>query len=171
LTGIKVFRVARRGRANEEVCVIGIVVTAHAELAHALVNTAKLVVGEGVNVTSVPINADDTSETFGPRLREAIAKVDTGDGVMVLTDMFGGTPSNVGMTMHQPGRVEVLTGVNLPMMVKAMQLAMRGADLVAMAKQVKAAGQRSIAVATEVLLGSLPSSGEIKQNSVSELDG
>lgn len=132
---------------------IGVVVAAHSELAPALVHTAKLVISEEVRVSAVAIDVGDTTETFGPRLELAIAEMDDGDGVIVLTDMFGGTPSNIGMTMHQPGKVEVLTGVNLPMLIKALQLSNDAADLDDMARRVKLAGQRSIAVATEVLSG------------------
>jgi PTS system mannose-specific IIA component len=72
----------------------------------------------------------------------------------VLTDMFGGTPANVGLTMHQPGRVEVLTGANLPMLIKALQLCHTQVDLAMVAGQVRHSGARAITVASEVLCGS-----------------
>lgn len=132
---------------------IGVVVAAHSELADALVRTARLVVQSQVPVIAVAIEVGDSSDTYGPRLQECIGEVDEGDGVLVLTDMFGGTPSNVGMTMHQMGKVEVLTGVNLPMLIKAIQMSSRGDSLDEVAMGVKAAGLRSITVATEVLHG------------------
>lgn len=132
---------------------IGIVVAGHGEFSAALVNSARWVVPGDIPVVAVSILAEDDSATYEPRLHDAVATVDGGDGVLVLTDMFGGTPSNVGMTMHQPGKVEMITGVNLPMLIKALQLMDQGIELSDLAQEVKAAGQRSIAIATQVLLG------------------
>lgn len=73
--------------------------------------------------------------------------------MLVLTDMFGGTPSNIGMTLHKAGRVEVLTGVNLPMLIKVLQLIGRGETLDVVARQAKDSGARAIAIASEVLMG------------------
>src|SRR5207249_1895957 len=103
--------------------VIGVVIAAHGRLAEALVETARLVVPLAGRVESVPITGSDDTAAFVERLRGAVQRVEGGAGVMVLTDMFGGTPANVGMTMHQAERVEVLTGVNLPMVIKALQAA------------------------------------------------
>ena len=137
---------------------IGIVVSAHGELAAALANAAQLVVpGEG-RVVTVAVLPDDDSASYEARLRSAIDAAQADTGVIVLTDMFGGTPSNVGMTLYDPGRVEVLTGVNLPMLIKALQLSEQGADLDEVAREVSTAGQRSIAVASEVL--GLPGRGD-----------
>lgn len=133
----------------------GIIVAAHSDLAAALVRTARLVVDNEVPLEAVAIEATDSSATYEPRLHTAINRANDGDGVLVLTDMFGGTPSNVGMTMHHPGRVELLTGVNLPMLIKALQLSARGVELSDIAHQVRVAGQRSITVATEILSGVL----------------
>ena len=130
---------------------IGIVVAAHGGLAEALVKTACTVFPEGSPVEAVGITENDDAASYDLRLHEAVLKVGGANGVLVLTDMFGGTPSNVGLTMHQAGRVEVLTGANLPMLIKAMQLASKNPDLAAVSKQVKEYGQRSIAVASEVL--------------------
>jgi mannose PTS system EIIA component len=133
--------------------VIGVIVAAHAGLADALVETARIVVPGETRVAAVAVTKSDTAATYEARLRAAVTALDDGHGVLVLTDMFGGTPSNVGLTLHQSGKVEVLTGANLPMTIKALQLAARGVDLAAAARQVKDAGQRAIAVASEVLGG------------------
>lgn len=130
---------------------IGIVITAHDQLAEALVQTAKSVFPEGGDVQTVSITSIDSATSYSERLREAVAKVDRGEGVLVLTDMFGGTPSNVGLTLHQPGHIEVMTGANLPMLIKALQLGTKGEKLEAIARQVKEHGQRSISIASEVL--------------------
>ena len=130
---------------------IGIVVAAHGQLADALVEAALMVVPEAERVTAVSITARDDSSAYEARLRAAIDKVEAGRGVILLTDMFGGTPSNLGMTLHQPGKVEVLTGANLPMLIRALQLVRRDVDLASAAREVKEYGSRAIAVASEVL--------------------
>lgn len=132
---------------------IGVVVATHANLADALVETARTVVQGTTSVITVGITAEDTATSYEERLRAAIEQVRGERGVLVLTDMFGGTPSNVGLTFHKSGEVEVLTGANLPMTIKALQLSMRDVELVDAARQVKETGQRAIAVASEVLAG------------------
>jgi PTS system mannose-specific IIA component len=130
---------------------IGIVVAAHGDLAQALVGTARLVfAGEG-RIEAVAITESDDAAAYESKLQAAIARVNDQSGVLVLTDMFGGTPSNVGMTMHQAGKIEVLTGANLPMLIKAMQLAAKNVDLATASSDVKEYGRRSIAVASQVL--------------------
>lgn len=130
---------------------IGIVVAAHGDLAEALLTTARSVFPASGPIEAVGITNQDDAAGYEARLQAAVENVQQGDGVVVLTDMFGGTPSNVGLTMHQPGRVEVLTGANLPMLIKAMQLSTRGGSLEALAVSVKEYGHRAIAVASEVL--------------------
>jgi PTS system mannose-specific IIA component len=132
--------------------VIGIVVAAHGSLAQALVEAALLVVPEEGRVRAVAISRGDDSHAFETRLKAAIDGFG-GAGVLVLSDMFGGTPSNIGLTLHAPGKVEVLTGTNLPMLIRALQVAGRELDLLAAAREVKEYGARAIAVASEVLGG------------------
>lgn len=132
---------------------IGVVIAAHSGLAEALLNTAHMVVPSRVPVAAIGIDLTDDAASYEPKLEASIQEVNQGDGVLVLTDMFGGTPSNVGMTKHKEGEVEVLTGVNLPMILKALQMSERGATLLEIAREVKKAGERSITIATEVLSG------------------
>ncbi|MBI5509366.1 MAG: PTS sugar transporter subunit IIA [Deltaproteobacteria bacterium] len=132
---------------------IGIVVAAHGRLAEALVTTARTVVPDLCKIEAVGITEKDDAAGYDIRLHEAVTRVAGERGVLVLTDMFGGTPSNVGLAMHQTGKVEVLTGANLPMLIKAIQLAAKNTDLASTSRQVKEYGQRSIAVASEVLGG------------------
>jgi PTS system mannose-specific IIA component len=139
--------------------VIGVVIATHAHLAESLLTTARGVVANATRYVAVEINDNDTTQTYETRLREAVAKVQGDRGVLVLTDMFGGTPSNVGLTLHKVGVVEVLTGANLPMAIKALQLSVKDVDLASAARLVKEAGQRSIAVASEVLGGPVKESG------------
>ncbi len=132
---------------------IGIVIAAHADLASALLDTAKNVTRFDGKAAAVGVADGDTSASYEERLRSAVAAVKEDQGVLVLTDMFGGTPSNVGLTLHESGRVEVLTGANLPMLIKALQLSGSEDDLATIAQNVKGAGTRAIAIASEVLSG------------------
>lgn len=133
---------------------IGVVVATHGELAQALVTTAKSVVPDPGSVVAVGIESVDDTASYEARLQAAVSAVQSErGGVLVLTDMFGGTPANVGLTMHEAGRVEILTGANLPMLIKALQLSRKETDLASAARQVKESGIRAIAVASEVLAG------------------
>ena len=134
-------------------------IATHARLAESLLTTARGVVANATRYVAVEINDNDTTESYETRLREAVAQVQGARGVLVLTDMFGGTPSNVGLTLHKVGVVEVLTGANLPMAIKALQLSVKDIDLASAARQVKEAGLRSIAVASEVLGSTVKESG------------
>lgn len=96
---------------------IGVVVCTHGPLAGALVETANLIVGEFPHIAPVSLRGGDAPEEVVERLREALAAVDTGEGALILCDMFGGTPSNLALSFLGD-RVEVVTGVSLPMLLK-----------------------------------------------------
>ncbi len=95
---------------------IGVVICTHGPLAEALLDTVHMIVGEFPQASTVSVRRGDAVEAVLERLRVAIAEVDAGAGVLILCDMFGGTPSNLSLSLL--GRVEVLTGVNLPMLLK-----------------------------------------------------
>ena len=136
---------------------IGVIVAAHAKLAEALVETIELVVRHPTQIVSVAIAPGDNTESFRHRLEEAVNSFEETDGVLILTDMFGGTPSNVGMTLHSPGKVEVITGTNLPMLIKAVQICATESNVEVAALTIKQAGQAAIAIASEVLaISSIP---------------
>lgn len=97
---------------------IGIILVTHGRLADELKSAMEHVVGPQSNVETVCIGPDDQLEARRSEIRDSIAKVDTGDGVILLTDMFGGTPSNLAISMMDRSGIEVLSGVNLPMLVK-----------------------------------------------------
>jgi PTS system mannose-specific IIA component len=130
---------------------IGVIVAAHGRLSEALIEAAMMVVVDAEAVRAVDITKGDDSHVIEQRLRDAIAALAGQDGVLILTDMFGGSPSNIGLTLHQPGKVEVLTNANLPMLIRALQLGRKKISLAAAAKEVKEYGARAIAVASEVL--------------------
>src|SRR5678816_1917552 len=97
---------------------IGVVVVTHGQLATELVNAAEAIVGELPRFAAVSIGWHQDTEDARQEIGEAITRVQQGDGVLILTDMFGGTPSNLAMTFLGEGNVEVITGVNLPMLIK-----------------------------------------------------
>ncbi|WP_017931087.1 PTS sugar transporter subunit IIA [Robiginitomaculum antarcticum] len=131
---------------------IGLVIVTHGNLAIELRRAAEHVVGPQEHMDTVCIGADDDMERRRDDIRAAVKSVDTGDGVILLTDMFGGTPSNLAISLLKLGAVEVLAGVNLPMMIKLAE-ARRTHSLADAAVKAKEAGIRYIAIASEVLAG------------------
>src|ERR687891_477893 len=97
---------------------IGVVVVTHGHLATELLNAAETIVGDLPRVTAVSIGWHEDVQDAREEIAQAVGRVQAEHGVLVLTDMFGGTPSNLGMTFLETGRVEVITGVNLPMLIK-----------------------------------------------------
>jgi len=129
---------------------IGLVIVTHGRLAVELRSAMEHVVGQQANVVTVSIGADDDNDRRRSEIHAAVEQVDDGDGVVMMTDMFGGTPSNLCLSqMARPG-VEVLAGVNLPMLVKLAKV--RYLMPLAEAVQcVQAAGRKYITSASEVL--------------------
>src|SRR5437764_8447373 len=97
---------------------IGVVVVTHGQLATELVNSAEMIVGDLPHFTAVSIGWHDDVADAREDIAQAIERVRADAGVLLLTDMFGGTPSNLGMTFLEKDRLEVITGVNLPMLLK-----------------------------------------------------
>jgi PTS system mannose-specific IIA component len=131
---------------------IGVVVVTHGQLANELVNAAEMIVGDLPQFTAVSIGWHDDVNDAREDISQAIARVRGEQGVLLLTDMFGGTPSNIGMTFLETDRVEVITGVNLPMLIKLASLR-RSSDLLAVAKEMRDHGRNAIWVASDLLRG------------------
>jgi mannose PTS system EIIA component len=131
---------------------VGVVVVTHGQLAAELVNAAEAIVGDLANIAAVSIGWHDDVEHAREEIGAAIARVATEIGTLVLTDMFGGTPSNLSVTFLQPGRTEVVTGVNLPMLLKLANLR-ETVDLKAIARTVREHGQSAVWVASDALEG------------------
>ena len=130
---------------------IGVVVVTHGQLATELVNAAETIVGELAQFTAVSIGWHEDTEDARGEIAQAIARVRQDDGVLILTDMFGGTPSNLAMTFLSD-HVEVITGVNLPMLIKLADLGRR-ADLLTAAREMREEGRAAIWVASDLLRG------------------
>jgi PTS system mannose-specific IIA component len=132
--------------------VIGVVVVTHGQLANELVNAAEMIVGDLPQFTAVSIGWHDDVNDAREDISQAIDRVRGEEGVLLLTDMFGGTPSNIGMTFLEKDRLEVITGVNLPMLIKLASLR-RSSDLLAVAKEMRDHGRNAIWVASDLLRG------------------
>ncbi|MFH0787564.1 MAG: PTS sugar transporter subunit IIA [Pseudomonadota bacterium] len=129
---------------------IGIVIVTHCNLGRELVRSAEFIVGSLSQTLAVSLNPDDQEKALRGKIAEAIEKVDTGEGVILLTDMFGGTPSNISLSFLADGKVEVVTGVNLPMLI-GLASKREGKILNLVAQEIKEYGLRSIALAGEIL--------------------
>ena len=131
---------------------IGVVVVTHGQLANELVNAAEMIVGDLPQFTAVSIGWHDDVNDAREDVAQAIERVRGEEGVLLLTDMFGGTPSNIGMTFLETDRLEVITGVNLPMLIKLASLR-RSSDLLAVAHEMREHGRAAIWVASDLLRG------------------
>ena len=131
---------------------IGMVLVTHGRLATEFVAALEHVVGEQEQVAAVCIGPDDDMEQRRLDILNSVAEVDDGSGVVLLTDMFGGTPSNLAISIMDKAKVEVIAGVNLPMLIKLASVRTRFSleDAVAAAQE---AGRKYISVASYVLAG------------------
>ncbi len=143
------FDTAMRKRGEEEM--VGVVVVTHCHLGKELISAAELVVGEELKqFQSVSIDPKEGSEEIREKIIAAIRKVDGGEGVLILTDMYGGTPSNISLSLLEEKKIEVITGVNLPMLLK-LATYHNEIDVEALAVFITDYGQRNINLASEVL--------------------
>jgi PTS system mannose-specific IIA component len=129
---------------------IGALVVTHGHLGQELVAAAEMIVGEISHIRAVSIGWHDDVNDAHNDIERRIAEVDNGKGVLILTDMFGGTPSNIALAFHEPGRVDVVTGVNLPMIIKIAGQK-EGDTLDSLARIVTEKGRSSIAMASDFL--------------------
>jgi len=131
---------------------IGVVVVSHGHLADEFVAAAEHVLGPQSQMRAVPIGPDDDMEARRADIIEAVRLVDDGSGVIVLTDMFGGTPSNLAISVLSQGGLEVIAGVNLPMLIKLGEIRGR-ATLPEAAAKAQEAGRHYIRIASAELDG------------------
>jgi mannose PTS system EIIA component len=129
---------------------IGALVVTHGHLGHELVAAAEMIVGEISHIQAVSIGWHDDVNDARKDIEKHITEVDSGSGVLLLTDMFGGTPSNIALSFHNPGTVDVVTGVNLPMIIKIANQK-EGDTLESLARIVRDQGRSSIAMASDFL--------------------
>ncbi len=129
---------------------IGVVLVTHGALADAFLRAVEHVVGPQEAFETVCIEADDNMEQRRKDIIDAIARTDRGNGVIVVTDMFGGTPCNLAISVMAAGRTEVIAGANLPMLIKLARVREKG-DMQRTLDQASQAGRKYINVASQVL--------------------
>jgi PTS system mannose-specific IIA component len=129
---------------------IGIVIVTHCNLGQELIRAAEFISGRLKQTQAVSLNPGDQDELLRGKIAKAIEQVDTGNGVILLTDMFGGTPSNISLSFLSEGKVEVVTGANLPMLI-GLASKREERSLGQVAREIKEYGLRSIALAGEIL--------------------
>ncbi len=131
---------------------IGLVLVTHGRLAEEFYLAVEHVVGKQDKIETVCIGADDDIEQRRNDIVEAVKRADDGAGVIILTDMFGGTPSNLAISVMEAGKTEVIAGVNLPMLIKLTSVRTTG-DLNKALIEAQEAGRKYINVASQILLG------------------
>ena len=129
---------------------IGVVIVTHYRLGDEFLQALRLIVPDAPEYQAVAIEPGQSADEMREQIDAALTRADQGDGVLVLTDMFGGTPSNISLSFLDDRRVEVVTGVNLPMLIKLATLR-EEKDLEDLAVFVKDYGRRNISVAREIL--------------------
>jgi mannose PTS system EIIA component len=130
---------------------VGLVVATHGRLAEELVSTAEQIVGKLPAVATCLVEPGASPEVIQTQLREAVEAVEQGEGVIVLADLFGGTPCNQSLTLSAHHRLEVLTGVNLPMLLKASSLRLETMPLPDLATALAQYAQKNITCASALL--------------------
>ncbi len=132
---------------------IGIVIVTHRQLGDALVDAAEFILDNKPEaITPVTIDLNENADTLRKKISDGIKKVDQKKGILLLTDMFGGTPSNLSYSFLEEGKIEVLSGVNLPILIKAIH-SRREMKLSELAETLEAYGQKSISLASRILKG------------------
>jgi PTS system mannose-specific IIA component len=129
---------------------IGVVLVTHGRLAEEFIGALEHVVGPQKNMSAVCIGPEDDMERRREEILDRVARADEGEGVVLLTDMFGGTPSNLAISVLDQGRVEVIAGVNLPMLIKLASLR-NSEPLATVVAQAQQAGRKYINVASQLL--------------------
>ncbi len=132
---------------------IGIVIVTHGNLGGALIETAELILhGPPEGIIAVSINLTEDADKLRGKIARGLKAVNRKKGVLILTDMFGGTPSNLSYSFLEEGRVEVISGVNLPVLIKAVESRDK-MKLTELAQCIEAFGKRSISLASGILKG------------------
>ena len=131
---------------------IGVLLVTHGRLAEELKDAALTIQPEIARIVAVALEWNQTGEDARARIARGLAEADEGEGAVILTDMFGGTPTNLGLTFLEHGRVEVISGVNLPMLIKVASMTDR-VDLLEVARELREHGRNAIWVASDLLRG------------------
>ena len=129
---------------------IGLIIITHGNLALELKSAMEHIIGNQADIEIFCIKPDDDIDIQKNNIQNTIREINKGNGIIILTDMFGGTPSNLALGFLEPGKIEVLSGVNLPMLIKIGQLR-DNTNLLEVVKEGKIAAQKYISIASEIL--------------------
>jgi len=129
---------------------IGGIIVSHGKLAEELLNALTIILGEALNIEPISIGWYDDVEDSKKKISQSLRKVDQKNGIVIFTDMFGGTPSNLSFSFLKDNQVEIITGVNLPMLIKFVSL-QRSNNLKDVAKKVVDQGKKNIHLASALL--------------------
>jgi PTS system mannose-specific IIA component len=129
---------------------IGGIIVSHGKLAEELLNALNIILGEAVNIEAISIGWYDDVEESKKKINLSLKRVDQKNGVLIFTDMFGGTPSNLSFTFLKDGQVDIITGVNLPMLIKFVSL-QRSYNLKEVAGKVVEQGKKNIHLVSSLL--------------------
>ncbi|HEU4522835.1 MAG TPA: hypothetical protein VFT12_12585 [Thermoanaerobaculia bacterium] len=130
---------------------IGALIVTHGNLAHELLNAAHQIEADTTGIEAVPLEWNDTVDEAREKIRLALERVGSDRDVIIFTDMFGGTPSNISLSFLEKGHVEIITGVNLPMIVKFATVKQEAKDVSTLAHVISEKGSKAIRVASEFL--------------------
>ena len=130
---------------------IGVLIVTHGNLGQELIKAAEMIKGDVRGIIPLSLDATTGVEDIKKEITSAIKKADSGEGVLIMTDLFGGTPSNISLSFLKKEKVEVVTGVNLPMLLKISDIREEEKKLAEFADLVKAYGRKNIYLASEIL--------------------
>lgn len=138
---------------------IGALIVTHGNLAHELLNAARQIEADVAGIVAVPLDWNDTVEQARDKIAGALESIGRERAVIIFTDMFGGTPSNISLSFLEKGRVEIVTGVNLPMVVKFATVKEEAKDVSTLAHVISEKGSKAIRVASDLLTGEKRANG------------
>jgi PTS system mannose-specific IIA component len=130
---------------------IGALIVTHGNLAYELLNAARQIEADVAGIEAVPLEWSDTVDEAREKIAAGLERIGRDRGVIIFTDMFGGTPSNISLSFLQQGRVEIVTGVNLPMIVKFAMVKAESKDVSTLAHVISEKGSKAIRVASDLL--------------------
>ena len=135
---------------------IGALIVTHGRLAYELLKAAQQIEADIAGIEAVPLEWNDSVDEAREKIRLGLERLGPDRGVIIFTDMFGGTPSNISLSFLEKGRVEIVTGVNLPMIVKFASLQQGSSDVASLAHVISEKGSKAIRVASDLLSATAP---------------
>ena len=130
---------------------IGALIVTHGNLAYELLNAARQIEADVTGIVAVPLDWNDSVDVAREKIAAGLAEIGEGRDVIIFTDMFGGTPSNISLSFLEQGRIEIVTGVNLPMIVKFASVKSEAKDVATLAHVISEKGAKAIRVASDLL--------------------